>query len=210
MLVELTARHVLLVSWEVPAGRMARGLPVGLEPALLTNGEALVSVALLRHDGVRSGGFRIPVFSQATVRTYVKGPAGPGVFFLSIRVGLAGLGSALWGIPVRPARIHVEDGRAEAPGLGFSFRYRRVASPATVPVLEGVPVGDQQAAYFVSAGLRTIAAEHSAFDWEQAELVAPPRFEPVLALGLDVKEPDVVLYAAGTAFRFRLPPEKVT
>jgi uncharacterized protein YqjF (DUF2071 family) len=209
MLVELKARDLLLASWELPVGLAASGLPPGLEPALLPSGAALVSVAIARHQGVRAGPLRVPGFSQATVRTYVNGPVGLGICFLSIRVGLAGLGAALWGLPVRPARIHVENGVAEAPGVGFSFRYRRQETTAKVPTFEGIPVGDQTTAYVVSAGLRYMEVEHPSFQWDQVELVATPRFDPVLALGFDVKEPDSVLYASSTGFRFRLPAEKV-
>jgi hypothetical protein len=208
VLSELTVRHLLLASWELPPGKLARALPSALEPALLEGGLALLSIAFLRNDDVRIGRFGAPSFSQVNVRTYVDGPAGPGIFFLSIRVGLAGLGAAVWGVPARPARILVGEGFAEAPGLGCSFRYRREGAVAA-PLVGGVAVGDQQSAYLVSAGVRRIAAEHPRVEWETAELVGPPRFELVLALGFDVGEPDLVLYAPSTPFRIRLPPERV-
>lgn len=204
-----TVRHLLLVSWPVPAGSVALSLPRGLEPALTTDGDGLVSLAAFRNEDVHVGGRGWPAFSQVHVRTYVTRAGEPGVLFLSLRVTPAGLGAALLGAPFRPARIRVREGSIEAPGLGLSFRYIHGTGAPDVPGLGTGPLGMHEVGYFRAAGLRRLAAEHDPFRWEAAELVGPSRFDPVLALGFEVGEPSSLLYAAATAFQVELPPRKV-
>lgn len=207
MLLELSVRHLLLATWEVDPEQVARNLPAGLEPALAGD-RALVSLAALRNAGGRLGRLPVPPFSQLNVRTYVAHGDDRGVFFLQLRAGLAGMGGALFGAPVRPARITVHEGSATAPGLGVSFRYRRAGRPDQLPSLDP-PLGAHEVGYFEAAGLRRLVAVHRPCDWERAELVAPPRFDPLPALGFDVGQPRFTLYAERTDFRAELPPSKV-
>jgi hypothetical protein len=90
-----------------------------------------------------------------------------------------------------------------------SLRYRRSGPTGVVPAFRTGPLGSHDVGYFLAAGLRRLAAEHDPFAWEAAELLAPARLDPVLALGFDAGEPASVLYAASNRFRAQLPPEKV-
>lgn len=209
MLLRSTLRDLLLATWKVPPGALARKLPEGLELETTASGDALLSIVALRAEGNRSGALPVPGFSQLTVRTYVTGEDGPAVFFLGLRVTTGGLGAVAFGMPVRPARIRVRDGVVEVPGLGLSLRYRRLGPAAGIPELPSGPLGHHDVAYLYSAGVRRLSTTHDPFRWEAAELADEPRLEPLLALGLDVGGPDSLLYAAGTAFEIGLPPTKV-
>ena len=209
MLLAFTVRHLVLASWEVSPGQVARNLPRGLEPALVDGRSALVSIVGFRNEDVRLGGRRVPSFSQLNVRTYVTREGEPAVFFLSLRVTPPGLGGVLFGAPFRPARVRVREGTVRAPGLGISLQYRVSGGSPAVPGFETGPLGTHDVGYFEAAGLRRLVAEHEPFAWQGAELVSPPRLDPVLALGFDAREPDSLLYAASTGFRAELPPRKM-
>jgi hypothetical protein len=205
MQLTFVAHDLVLASWLVPAALPARDLPAGVEPALTEDGRAVVSLVAFRAEAVRLDGRRVPSFAQLNVRTYVRRAEETGIFLLSLRVTPPGLGGIAFGVPVRPARIRVREGTVQAPGLGYSLRYRRVPGSPEVPVVDEEPIGSQAGAFLVSAGLRRIVAEHDPFAWEPVELTAPARFDPVLALGLDVGPPDSLLYAGRTGFRAELP-----
>jgi hypothetical protein len=209
MRVSLTARDLVLVTWAVSPATARRDLPAGVELAHAESGEALVSLVAFRAAEVRAGSRRTPGWTQLAVRTYVRHAGEDGVFFFLQRVTLPGLGGVLFGTPVRPARIRVSDGRAVAGGLGVALRYRRTGGAADVPLAGGVPIGAQQVAFYVSAGLRRLPSPHAPPTWEPAELVDPPRTDPVLALGFDAGDPISVLAAASTRFSFDLPGAKV-
>jgi hypothetical protein len=203
------ARDLLLVTWEVSSGTIARTLPAGVKPAVTPNGGALVSLAAVRITAVRAGAMPLPSWSQLAVRTYVQVAGEHAILFLSLRVTPPGLAAAMFGVPVRPALVRVARGLVRSSGLGVSIRYRVLPGPAGVPELEGGPVGHHDVAYVVAAGMRRLIARHDPFAFEAAELLERPRLDSLLALGFDVEEPVSVLYAAGTAFALELPPERV-
>lgn len=207
--VSLTAADLLVVTWAVPPAAARRDLPAGVELALTEEGAALVSLVGFRARDVRLGGRPVPGWTQLAVRTYVRHADEDGVFFFLQRAGLLGLGGVLFGVPVRPARIRVSAGVLDAPGLGVAVRYRRSAERADAPVAGGMPIGAQQVAFYVSAGLRRLASPHVPFAWQAAELVEPPRVDPVLALGFDAGEPVSVLAVERGGFRFELPAAAV-
>jgi hypothetical protein len=203
------ARDLLLASWLLPVETVDRTIPRGLEPAAVDGKHGLVSIVAFRNSGVRVNGHRVPGYSQLNVRTYVTREGEPAVYFLSMRVTPLGLGGIFVGAPFRSASIGVREGEVAAKGLGVSLRYRPSAEPLEVPVLGGVQLGGHEIGYFMAAGLRRVVAEHEPFRWVPVELTASPRLDPLLALGFDVRSPDSLLYAEETAFRVRLPPEKV-
>lgn len=209
MQVSLTVRDLVVVTWAVPPSAARRDVPASVELALTDDGDALVSLVAYRADDVRLGGRRVPGFRQLAVRTYARSGDEDGAFFLVQRVTLPGLGGIVFGTPVRPARIRVEDGRVRAPGLGASVLYRRLGRVADPPVAGGVPIGSQQVAFFVSAGLRRLPSAHEPYAWEAAELLEPPRVDPVLALGFKIAEPVSVLAARSAGFRLELPARHV-
>jgi hypothetical protein len=206
---ELTARNLLVVSWEVDEAALTADLPAAVRPALLPSGRGLVSLVALRASAPTLGRLRAPSFCQLWVRTYVIAGEEHAIFIYGLRTGIAGLGGVAFGMPVRPARIRVQDGRVSAPGLGVELRYRHDGRPSSVPALEGTEIGSQSAVYVMSAGVRRLWVEHSPFRWEAAELLTAPRIDPVLALGFDLGEPVSVLYAERTALRTELPPSEV-
>jgi uncharacterized protein YqjF (DUF2071 family) len=207
--ISLAVCDLVLVSWAVAPEAARRDLPRGLEPALDDDGRAVVSLVGFRNAAVRLAGVPAPGFSQLNLRTYVHHGDDAGIHLLSLRVTPGGLGGALLGVPVRPARIRVRPGAVSAPGLGVSLRYRVGETLARVPEVGGVRLGAQRTAFVESAGLRAIATDHEPFAWRAAELTAAPRVDAVLALGFDVGEPDSVLAAPRTAFRFDLPPKAI-
>ena len=209
MLLESTIRDLLLATWIVPGGAVARKLPAGIEPELTGAGEALLSLVGARAVACRARGKPVPGFSQLTLRTYVIAVGEPSVFFLSLRTTLPGLAGSLYGFPVRPARIRVEDGLVRARGLGVSLRYARTGAPADVPRLPSGPLGHHDVATFFAAGLRRLQTRHDEFRWEAAELLEPPRLDALVALGFDVGEPSSLLYAAATGFDVELPAQNV-
>ena len=209
MLLTTTVRNLLLATWAVPPACLQRSLPAGVEPDLADDGSALVSLAAARAGGVRVDGFPVPGFGHLAVRTYVTLDGKPSLFLLALRVTTAGLPGAFYGIPVRPARIRVRTGAVVAPGLGAELRYSVGAAARHVPTAGGVPLGSHVDAGFISAGVRRFHASHAAPAWQEAALVAPPRLEPLLALGFDAREPDSLLYAEAVEFGLTLPTEKV-
>ena len=80
---------VAFAHWAVDPERVASLLPPGLEPDL-HDGRAWVSLVGFEMDSLRVPGLPpIPTtsrFPEFNVRTYVRGPAGPGVWFCSLDV----------------------------------------------------------------------------------------------------------------------------
>ncbi|HXV56599.1 MAG TPA: DUF2071 domain-containing protein [Gaiellaceae bacterium] len=193
---------LLLASWEADPGRVARTLPPGLAPAEV-DGRHLVTIAGLRTRGGRLGGLPAPPFSQLNVRAYVEHGDGTAVCFLALRVTLPGLAGALFGFPVRPARLRVREGLVEAPGLGVRIAYER-RGPASPSELAGHETG-----LFEAAGLRELRIRRGETSWERADAVGPVRADPLVALGFGLDGPLSLLYAAGTTFESELPPRRV-
>ncbi len=210
MELRLTARDLVVVSWQVDPGEAGRPLPEGVEPLVTDTGHSLVSLAAYRNENVRLDGRRVPSFSQANVRTYATRAGEPAIYLLSMRVTAAGLGGIFFGAPYRPAAIRVRAGLARSRGLGMSIRYRPGEPAAHVPAFEGKDLGSPAVAYYWAAGLRRVPSEHDPFAWREAELEEDVRVDPVLALGFEPGAPDSVLYAERTRFRLQLPPEKVS
>jgi hypothetical protein len=85
-------RDAIFINWPVPAAAVARVIPNGLEPDLF-NGTAWVSLVPFRMENLRIRHLPpIPGtsnFGEVNVRTYVRGPNGPGVWFCSLDVHAA-------------------------------------------------------------------------------------------------------------------------
>jgi len=195
-------RDLVLASWETDAEQVARTLPPGLEPAPV-DGRHLVTIAALRWDGGRLGRLPLPHFSQLNVRVYVRHEGEAAVFFLVMRVTPAGMGGALFGIPVRPARLRVRRGVVDAPGLGVNLAYEpRV--PAAPSELTSHELG-----LFEAAGPRGFRVRRGEAVWERAEPTGPFSVEPLRALGFDVSAPPSLLYAERASFETELPPQRV-
>src|SRR5262245_13842556 len=124
MRLETTLRDLVAATWRVPVERIARTLPPGVEPALAEDGHALLSVVALRNAGARLDRWPVPTFSQLNVRTYVTIAGAPALFLLAVRVSVAGIGGAFFGMPLRPIRLSVRTGSAVAKGAGLRLRYR--------------------------------------------------------------------------------------
>jgi Uncharacterized conserved protein (COG2071) len=206
MILTVTVRDLVFVSWEVPSEELSAQLPEGLEPEL-ADGRGLVTLSLARAVACRLGRLRVPGFTKLTVHTYATGVDGPGLCFLESRVSRLAYGRRLVGIPFATTRLRVRPGLAEAPELGASVRYR-ADGEAPGQRLESATVGHHEAAYFESAVLLRLVAHHSPIRWRRAQLLEPPRFEPVRAL-FDVGEPSSLLYADRVLFRAELPPSAV-
>jgi uncharacterized protein YqjF (DUF2071 family) len=210
MRVSLAARDLVVVTWAVPPAAARRDLPQDVELALTDDGLALVSLVGFAASEVSVGVRRVPGWSQLAVRTYVSHAGEDGIFFLVQRVTPVGLAGSLLGLPLRPARIRASAGKLDAPGLGVSVRYETRREAADVPRAGGIPIGAQQVAFYVSAGLRRLPSSHEPTPWMAAELTEPPRADPVLALGFDPADPVSVLAAESARFRFELPARRVS
>jgi uncharacterized protein YqjF (DUF2071 family) len=202
VLLSLRVRDLLLASWDADREQIARTLPPGVRP-LAVDGRHLVSIAALRYAGGRLGALPVPPFSQLNVRTCVEHDGEPAVLFLLARVSAPGMLGALFGAPYRLARLRFARGSAEAPGLGVRLAYE--PRGATEPT----PLTEHLLGLFEAAGLRAFRIRRGPAVWQQADLVAPPHADPLLALGFDVSAPPSLLYAERTEFEAEVPPRRV-
>jgi hypothetical protein len=193
----LVLRDFVLASWETDEASLARALPPGVRAATV-DGKHLVSLVALRAEAARLGRLPAPPFSLLEAATYVE-HEGPAVFFLAGRVTLPATPAVLFGLPYRPARLRVRAGVAEAPGVGVSLRYRRAVDGARAP-LDFSDVG------LVEAGaLRRFRVRSGEIPWERAELVEPPRYDLLLALGVRLAGAPSLAYAERFSFEVELP-----
>lgn len=202
MLLRHSIRHLLLASWEADAGQVQELLPPGLTPALV-DGRHLVTIAALRWTRGRLGGLPLLPFSQLNVRAYARHGDEAGVFFTTLRVTLPGLGGALFGFPVRPARLRVRQGLVEAPGLGVRIDYERAGRA------EPSELGHHALGLFEAAGTRAFRIRRGEVAWERAEPTEPVRADPLLALGFELDAPPTLLYAERASFEVALPPVRI-
>ena len=177
-------------------------MPAGLAPAPV-DGKHLVTVAALRWESGRIGRVPIPPFSQLNVRVYARLGEETGVVFLAIRATLPGLGGALLGFPVRPARLGVRPDLVDAPGIGVRIPFDR-RGPAEPSELEGHSLG-----LYEAAGLRAFRIRRGDASWERAEPTGPVSADPLLALGFELEGPPTLLYAERASFEVELPPRRV-
>jgi hypothetical protein len=192
-------RDMVVASWRVGAGDVARVLSHGLEPAEI-DGDHLVSAVFFRYARGRLGRVPVPRFSELNVRVYATWEGRPAAYFLDVRVTPLGKVAAPF-LPVRATHLRVERGRAE--GIGLELRYG-IDGPVDPGGLGEIDVG-----LLPSAGLRLLRLRRGAAEWQRAELLEPARIDPILALGFDVGQPDELLYAARAALELDLPPERV-
>jgi hypothetical protein len=202
VLLRHSVRDLLLASWEVEPDQVRALLPPGLAPAPV-DGRHLVTIAALRWTRGRLAGVPLLPFSQLNVRAYARHGDETGVFFTALRVTPPGLGGALFGFPVRPARLRVRPHLVEAPGLGvrIAFERRGPAGPSEL--------GHHELGLFEAAGTRAFRIRRGEIDWERAEPLGPVRADPLLALGFELDRPPSLLYAERTSFEVELPPERI-
>jgi hypothetical protein len=179
----LRIRDLLVASWTITRADAERLLPPGLEPATV-DGEYIISLVAMRQEAR-------PRHRQINVRTYVKHEGGEAVYFLLSRVTLPGLVGVLFGAPYGAARIAVERGRVEAPGLGVSLRYR--VEEETSPG----PIGLHETGLFGRSRLRAVRISRGPAEWRRAVLVGALRADPIASYGFQVEEPKL-LYAEET------------
>jgi uncharacterized protein YqjF (DUF2071 family) len=192
-------RDLVLASWEVDPARVAAVLPAGLTPAPV-DGKHLATVAAMRWEHARLGGIPVPRFSQLNVRVYAEA----GVVFLAMRVTPAGMGGAFLGFPVRPARLRVQRGLVDAPGLGVHITYEP-REPAEASDLTTHEVGLVEA-----AGARAFSIRRGEADWRRAEATGAVQAEPLVALGFSVASPPSLLYAERASFEAELPAKRIS
>jgi len=196
------ARDLVLASWETDPELVARTLPAGLKPATV-DGRHLVTLAALRWDGGRLGVLPIPRFSQVNVRVYARHGDETAVVFLAVRVTTFGMGGALLGFPVRPARARVREGLVDAGGFGVSLRYER-RGPAGPSEL-----GAHELGMFEAAGVRAFRIRRGEATWERGEAVGEVRADPLVALGFPIEGSPEIRYLARTSFEVELPPRRL-
>jgi uncharacterized protein YqjF (DUF2071 family) len=142
--VVLTQRwaEIVWAHWRVPAATVQALLPAALEVDTF-DGYAWVGLVPFEMQDLRvvAAGHRLPPvgstrsFTEVNVRTYVIGPAGPGVWFHSLdatsRLAVA-VARGLWSLPYFGARVdreidaghrswHVQRRRGAAGGLGVAL-----------------------------------------------------------------------------------------
>ena len=202
MLLRHTVRDLLLASWDAEREQVQALLPPGLTPAPV-DGRHLVTVAALRWKRGWLAGVPLPPFSQLNVRAYARHGEETGVFFTALRVTLPGLGGALFGFPVRPARLRVRPHLVEAPGLGVRIAFER-RGPA-----EPSELGHHELGLFEAAGTRAFRIRRGEVDWERAEPTDPARADPLKALGFGLERPPALRYAEQASFEVELPARRL-
>lgn len=136
----------VFLHWDVAPAAVARWVPRWLKLETRRR-RAFVGVAALHAVGPtppipRGLLRRMPAYSQVNVRTYVNGPAGPGILIrhTSVRSLLAAAGARLLGQPYVPERAHVEASgervEIEAPPLSFDGEAVHDAAPAIAQDIE--------------------------------------------------------------------------
>lgn len=136
--------------WPVPVATVAARLPAGLERDLF-DGTAWVGLVPFEMRDLRVvvAGRRLPPipttadFAEVNVRTYVRGPMGPGVWFDSLDAS-SWLGTAVarlaWSLPYLPSRI--ASNAHEGPGRRRWDIRRRNGVTGRVVAEVGEPLAD--------------------------------------------------------------------
>jgi len=122
--------------WRCDAQSLTMRLPPGLELDTF-HGAGWVGLTPFRLTGLRPPGLPplpgLSTFPETNLRTYVRGPAGPGIWFFSLEAAsvLAVLGARVgYGLPYHRARMTVREGdrhveyRSARPGAIVSVRVR--------------------------------------------------------------------------------------
>lgn len=216
-----------MVHWPVPAEAVAARLPVGLDPDRF-EGTAWASLVPFRMEGLTLPPVpALPIvgtFAETNVRTYVRGPNGPAVWFLSLdvpRFFMPPAARAIFGVPYAWARMRIV--RRGAPGKAdHEIRYaanRRWPRPRGARSLVGVSAGrpvepdsldaflaNRWGAYSLIRGrLHHTAVTHSAWRLREAR-VTVLRDALGAAVGLPVGRVARVRFAdAVTDVRFAWP-----
>ncbi|MFC7324368.1 YqjF family protein [Halorubrum rutilum] len=122
---EMTWRDGLFCHWPVDSAVVDETLPERLSVAT-HDGDAYLGVVAFVMDGIRPRGSPVGLsFPELNLRTYVEGPAGPGVYFYNLdaddRLGVA-VARRLFALPYYRAEMSATRSRA---GEGVRFRSRR-------------------------------------------------------------------------------------
>lgn len=131
-----------MVHWRVRAGEIAAILPSELRPDVIDGSAWLSAVPFRLTIRPLGRGPRLGPFSEVNLRTYVAGPAGPGIWFFSLeaptRPAVWG-GRALYGLPYRRAetsqlgagrlRVYASRARRGAAAFGLALELAGPASP---------------------------------------------------------------------------------
>ena len=197
----LALKDLVVASWPADPGAIRATVFPGLEPATI-EGRLLVSLVGLRFAGGRLGPIRVPPFAQLNVRTYVRYADEPAVYFLRSYVTPGGLGGALFGVPLRAARMRLRPGHADVPAAGFSLAYRP-AEPGEPPEL-----GRHELGLFEAAGLRQFRIAREAAEWRRAEASGTPRADVLRSFGFEPAGAPDVYVATGGSFVVEVPPRK--
>ena len=120
----MTWRDALFCHWPVDPGVVAETLPDRLSVAT-HDGDAYLGVVAFVMDDVRPRGAPVGLsFPELNLRTYVEGPAGPGVYFYNLdaddRLGVS-VARRLFALPYYRAEMRARD----AGGDAVEFRSRR-------------------------------------------------------------------------------------
>jgi uncharacterized protein YqjF (DUF2071 family) len=123
---EMTWRDGLFCHWPVDPAVVAETLPEGLSVAA-HDGDAYLGVVAFVMDDIRPRGAPFGLsFPELNLRTYVEGPAGPGVYFYNLdaddRLGVA-VARRLFALPYYRAEMRAS--RAEGDDGTVRFRSRR-------------------------------------------------------------------------------------
>lgn len=138
---------MFFLHWAWPAARLAPLLPPGLVLDRF-DGDAFLTVAPLRIESMRPRGFPSFLglsFDEITVRTYVRGLGGRGMYFLDVESGSAlasFIAKQLFGLPYEHAKvkhrvsgreIFYESRRPDSARKALVMRATRTAELAHVP-----------------------------------------------------------------------------
>jgi hypothetical protein len=150
--------------WPVPIGDVGALLPPGLEPDTF-DGTAWISLVPFWMRDLRVRGLPpIPTtrdFAEVNVRTYVRGPHGPGVWFFSLDATEAlpvATARTVYGLPYFRARVdHFVTPGPRGPTVAWAVRRRGSAAQGRLAVERGVIAAQDPLAVFLTARWRLFA-----------------------------------------------------
>jgi uncharacterized protein len=165
--------RIAFLHWRCDPARLAPRLPPGLR-ADVFDGSAWIGLTPFRLEGLRPPGLPalpwLSTFPETNLRTYVSGPAGPGIWFFSLDAARAAavVGARLaYGLPYHWATM-----RVAADGRRVRYTSARAGARAAIKVEPGARIPQPDARE------RFLVERYRLYTVRRGELAAAPVAHP--------------------------------